>query len=44
MNQGLRWDGAGEDVDGDWSPLDERIDGDDDGGDFPSRGDVSLAE
>ena len=31
----MRGDGAGEDVDGDWPPLDERIDGDDDGDDFP---------
>ena len=35
MNYGLRGDGAGEDVDGDWPPPDERIDGDDDGDDFP---------
>ena len=31
----MRGDGAGEDVDGDWPPLDERIIGDDDGFDFP---------
>ena len=37
-------DGAGEDVDEDLHPLDERIDGDDDGNDFPSQRDVSLAE
>ena len=37
MNQGLRGDGAGEDVDGDLPPPDERIDGDDDGDDFPGR-------
>ena len=36
MNQGLRGDGAREDVDGDQLPLDERIGGDDDSGDFPS--------
>ena len=35
MNQGLRGDGAGEDVDGDWPPPDERSVGDDDGDDFP---------
>ena len=38
MNQGLRGDGAGEDVDGDWPPPDERIVGDDDGDDFPLPG------
>ena len=31
---GFERDGAGEDVDGDWPPPDERIDGDDDGDDF----------
>ena len=31
----MRGDGAGEDVDGDWAPPDERIVGDDDGDDFP---------
>ena len=31
----MRWDGAGEDVDGDWPPPDEMIVGDDDGDDFP---------
>ena len=35
MNSGLGGDGAGEDVDGDWPPPDERIVGDDDGDDFP---------
>ena len=35
MNQGLRGDGASEDVDGDLPPPDERIVGDDDGDDFP---------
>ena len=35
MNQGLRGDGAGEDVDGDRPPLDEGIIGDNDGDDFP---------
>ena len=35
MNLGLRRDGAGEDVDGDWPPPDERIIGYDDGDDFP---------
>ena len=35
MNQGLRGDGAGEDVDGDWAPPDEGSVGDDDGDDFP---------
>ena len=35
MNQGLRGDGAGEDVDGDLPPPDERIVGDDAGDDFP---------
>ena len=35
MNYGLRGDGAGEDVDGDGPPPDERIVGDDDGDDFP---------
>ena len=42
MNEGLRGDGAGEDVDGDWPPPDERIVGDDNGDDFPlSEGSVS---
>ena len=31
----MRGDGAGEDVDGDCPPPDERIVGDDDGDDFP---------
>ena len=31
----MRGDGAGEDVDGDLPPPDERINGDDDGDDFP---------
>ena len=31
----MRGDGAGEDVDEDWPTPDERIDGDDDGDDFP---------
>ena len=31
----MRGDGAGEDVDGDWPPPDERSIGDDDGDDFP---------
>ena len=31
----MRGDGAGEDVDGDWPPPDERSVGDDDGDDFP---------
>ena len=31
----MRGDGASEDVDGDWPPPFERIDGDDDGDDFP---------
>ena len=31
----MRGDGAGEDVDGDSPPLNERIVGDDDGFDFP---------
>ena len=31
----MRGDGAGEDVDEDWSSHDERIVGDDDGFDFP---------
>ena len=31
----MRGDGAGEDVDGDWPPTDERSVGDDDGDDFP---------
>ena len=35
MNKGLREDGAGEDVDGDWPPPDERSVGDDDSDDFP---------
>ena len=35
MNQSLRGDGVGEDVDGDWPPPDERSIGDDDGDDFP---------
>ena len=35
MNWGLRGDGAGEEFDGDWPPLDERIVGDDDGADLP---------
>ena len=35
MNYGLRGDGAGEDVDGDWPPPDEMIVGDDVGDDFP---------
>ena len=33
----MRGDGAVEDVDGDWSPKDERVVGDDDGFDFPLR-------
>ena len=36
----MRGDGAGEDVDGDWPPPDERSVGDDDGDDFPSRREV----
>ena len=39
----MRGDGAGEDVDGDWPPPDERSVGDDDGDDFPLPGDVSPA-
>ena len=35
MNQSLRGDGAGEDVDGYWPPPDERSVGDDDDDDFP---------
>ena len=35
MNYGLRGDGAGEDVDRDWPPPNERSVGDDDGDDFP---------
>ena len=35
MNKGLRGDDAGEDVDGDWPPPDERIVGDDDDDDVP---------
>ena len=35
MNQGFRGDGAGEDVDEDGPPPDERIVGDDDGDYFP---------
>ena len=31
----MRGDGAGEDVDGDRPPPDERVVGDDDGDDFP---------
>ena len=31
----MRGDGAGEDIDGDWPPPDERSVGDDDGDDFP---------
>ena len=31
----MRGDGAGEDVDGDWPPRNERSFGDDDGDDFP---------
>ena len=31
----MRGDGAGEDVDGDWPPLDERSVGNDYGDDFP---------
>ena len=34
----MRGDGAGEDVDGDCPPLDERSVGDDDGDDFPPPG------
>ena len=34
MNYGLREDGAGKDVDGDWPTLDERIVGDDDDDEF----------
>ena len=40
----MRGDGAGEDVDGDWPPPDERSVGDDDGDDFPLPGEVSPAE
>ena len=39
----MRGDGAGEDVDGYWPPPDGRIVGDDDGEDFPLRGEVPLA-
>ena len=35
MNQGLRGDGAGEDVDEDWPSHDKRIVGDVNGFDFP---------
>ena len=35
MNQGLRGDGAGEDVDEDSPPQDGRVVGDDGGDDFP---------
>ena len=35
MNLGLIGDGTGEYVDGDCPPPDERIDGDEDGDDFP---------
>ena len=44
MNQDLRGDGAGEDVDGDWPPPGERIFDDDGGDDFPSRREVSPSE
>ena len=37
-------DGVVEDVDGDWPPKDERVVGDDDGFDFPSRREVPPAE
>ena len=40
----MRGDGAGEDVDGDWPPLIERIVGDDDGSISPSGREVSPAE
>ena len=33
----MRVDGAGEDVDVDWPPQDERVVGDDDDDDFPLR-------
>ena len=39
----MRGDGAGEDVDGDWPPKDERVVGDDDGFDFPFREGISLS-
>ena len=37
MNEGLRWDGAVEDVDGDCAPQDGRVVGDDDDDDLPLR-------
>ena len=33
----MRWDGDGEDVDGDFLPQDARVVGDDDDNDFPLR-------
>ena len=44
MNYSLRGDGAGEDVDEDWPPQDERVVGDDYDFDFPSRREVPLVE
>ena len=40
MNYDLRADGDVEDVDEDWPPKDERVVGDDDGFDFPSRREI----
>ena len=42
MNQGLRGDGAVEDVDGDFLPQDGRVVNDDDDNDFPLREGSSL--
>ena len=40
----MRGDGAGEDVDEDWPPQDERVVGDDGGFDFPlPEGSVLIA-
>ena len=40
----MRGDGAAKDVDGDWPPEDERVDGDDNGFDFPSGREVPPVE
>ena len=40
----MRGDGAGEDVDEDWPPQDERVVGDDDDDDSPSGREVPPAE
>ena len=40
----MRGDAVVEDVDEDWPPKDERVVGDDDGFDFPSRREIPRAK